>query len=60
MLAHLHRTWPVILAGLLLLNLVTAVADGTRAHWLMVAFLAVLLALLLWRSARAASTTPHP
>jgi hypothetical protein len=51
---------PFILAGLLLLNLVTAIADGGRASWLMVGFLALLLALLLVRRTRADGDERQP
>ena len=60
MVGQFARVLPFIMAGLLLVNLVTAIADGTRANWLSVAFVAGLLALLLWRRARAAGTEPHP
>jgi hydrogenase-4 membrane subunit HyfE len=44
---------PFILAGLLLAGVVTAMTDGGRANWLVVAFVALLLALLLFRRTRA-------
>ena len=50
------RTWrrvaPFILAGLLLLNLAIAIAEGGRWQWLVVALLALTLALDLARHAR--------
>jgi hypothetical protein len=51
---------PFIMAGLLLLSLVTAIANGTQANWLTVAFVAVLLAVMLWRRGRVAGTERHP
>jgi hypothetical protein len=55
MLRQFVRLLPFILAGLLLLNLVTAIAAGGRANWLAVAFVALLLALMLFRRTRVAS-----
>jgi hypothetical protein len=51
---------PFILAGLLLLNLMTAIADGGRASWLTVAVIALLLALLLVRRTRTAGDERQP
>ena len=60
MLHQIARLFPFIMAGLLLFNLLTALADGSRANWLSVAFIAVLLALMLWRRGRAVGTERHP
>jgi hydrogenase-4 membrane subunit HyfE len=53
MFGQIARVLPFIMTGLLLLNLVTAIADGGRANWLAVAFVALLLALMLFRRSRA-------
>jgi hydrogenase-4 membrane subunit HyfE len=53
MFGQIARVLPFLMAGLLLLNLVTAIADGGRANWLAVAFVALLLALMLFRRTRA-------
>jgi hypothetical protein len=52
MLAAWRRIAPYILAGLLLFNLAEAIAIGGRGNWIMVAFLALLLALTIWRRRR--------
>lgn len=56
MLGQIARILPFIMLSLLLLNLLTAIADGSRANWLSVAVIAVLLAVMLWRRGRVAGT----
>ena len=46
------RWVPLALTGLLLLNLMSAIVDGGRWTWLVVALLALALALNLWRRSR--------
>ena len=60
MVGRLARMFPFIMAGLLLLNLLTAMAEGSRANWLAVAFVAVVLALMLWWRGRAAGAERRP
>jgi hypothetical protein len=60
MLGQIARILPFIMLGLLLLNLLTAIADGGRANWLSVAVIAGLLAVMLWRRGRVAGTERHP
>jgi hypothetical protein len=57
---QIARLFPFVMAGLLLLNLLTAIADGSRANWLTVAFIAMLLALMLWWRGRAVGAERHP
>jgi uncharacterized membrane protein YhhN len=60
MLHQIARLLPFFLAGLLLLNLLTATLDGGRANWLLVAVLALLLAgMVFWRT-RAAGNARQP
>jgi uncharacterized membrane protein SirB2 len=51
---------PFIMAGLLLVSLVTAITNSGQANWLTVAVVAVLLALMLGRRGRVAGTERHP
>ena len=60
MFGRIARLFPFIMAGLLLLNLLTALAEGSRANWLAVAFVAVVLALMLWWRGRAAGAERRP
>ncbi len=53
MWAAWRRAVPFLLAGVLLLNLTSAIMNGGRARWLMVALLALMLALELWWRGRA-------
>jgi hypothetical protein len=55
MFDRIAYTLPFIMAGLFLLSLLTVLANGSQANWLTVAFVAVLLALMLWRSDRQGS-----
>ena len=52
MLAAWQRIAPFVLAGLLVFNLVDAIINGGRWNWLTVAFLALLLALMVWQRRR--------
>jgi hypothetical protein len=49
MLAAWRRIRPLVLTGLLLLNLANAIANGGRRNWIVVAIVAIVLALSLWR-----------
>jgi hypothetical protein len=60
MFGRIARLFPFIIAGLLLLNLLTAIAEGSRANWLAVAFVAILLALMLWWRWRTVGTERRP
>jgi hypothetical protein len=60
MFGQIARMLPFIIAGLLLLNLLTAIADGSRGNWLAVAIVAILLALMLWRRGRVVDIERHP
>jgi uncharacterized membrane protein SirB2 len=55
MFDRIAYTLPFIMAGLLLLSLVTAIGGGGQANWLTVAVVAVLLAVMLGRSGRQGS-----
>jgi hypothetical protein len=60
MFGRIARLFPFIMAGLLLLNLLTAIAEGSRGNWLAVAFIAILLAVMLWWRGRTAGTARPP
>jgi hypothetical protein len=60
MFGRIARLFPFIMAGLLLLNLLTAMAEGSRANWLAVAFVAVVLALILWWRGRTVGAEHRP
>lgn len=44
-----RRFVPFLLAGMLVLHLAAAIIDGSRARWLMVALVAIVLALAIVR-----------
>ncbi len=50
------QTWrriaPIVLAGLLLLNLVQVITTGARGGWIVVALLALALASAIWQRRR--------
>jgi hypothetical protein len=60
MFGQIARFFPFLMAGLLVLNLLTAITEGSRANWLMVAVIAGLLAVMLGRRGRAVATARHP
>ncbi len=60
MLERYRRVLPFILAGLLILNLVQAIVNGSRADWIVVAVMALVLALTLWWRRRAAHAPKDP
>ena len=47
-----RRVAPFLLAGMFLLNVANAIANGGRGNWLTVAMLAIILALSLWWQGR--------
>ncbi len=51
---------PFVMAGLLLFSIATAIMAGGRANWLTVAVVALLLALMLFRRARADRSARQP
>jgi hypothetical protein len=55
MFDRIAHALPFIMAGLFLLSLLTAIANGGQATWLTVIFITGLLALMLGRSGRRGS-----
>ena len=54
-MAAWRRSLPFILTGVFLFDLAKAIAIGGRGNWLMVAVLALVLAVNLWRGRHPAS-----
>jgi hypothetical protein len=57
---QLLRWMPFILAGFLLLSLMTAIVDGGRGNWLIVALVALAVAANLWLRDRTTAAKGPP